>query len=69
MGTRSMESREEQNKSLLSNEKKGLAEHYLSETTLPTIDVAYLLGYTESSSFARVFKNWTGKTISDVRKA
>lgn len=49
--------------------KKGLAERYLSETTLPTIDVAYLLGYTESSSFARDFKNWTGKTISDVRKA
>ena len=47
--------------------KKGLAEQYLRETSLPTIDVAYLLGYTESSSFARAFKNWTGKTISEVK--
>ena len=47
--------------------KKGLAEQYLQETSLPTIDVAYLLGYTESSSFARAFKSWTGKTISEVK--
>lgn len=47
--------------------KRNLAEHYLLETSLPTIDVAYLLGYTESSSFARAFKNWTGKTISEVK--
>lgn len=47
--------------------KRSLAERYLQETSLPTIDVAYLLGYTETSSFARAFKNWTGKTISEVK--
>lgn len=47
--------------------KKILAERYLQETSLPTIDVAYLLGYTEPSSFARAFKSWTGKTISEVK--
>lgn len=47
--------------------KKGLAERYLRETTLPTIDVAYLLGYTETSSFARALKSWTGKTISEIK--
>lgn len=48
--------------------KRELAERYLQETVLPTIDVAYLLGYTETSSFARAFKSWTGKTISEVKR-
>lgn len=47
--------------------QKNLATHYLKKTSLPTIDIAYLVGYTEISSFARAFKSWTGKTISEVK--
>ncbi|MGC6770284.1 helix-turn-helix transcriptional regulator [Enterococcus sp. LJL128] len=46
-----------------------LATHYLKKTSLPTIDIAYLVGYTEISSFARAFKNWTGKTIAEVKNS
>lgn len=49
--------------------QKNLATHYLKKTSLPTIDIAYLVGYTEISSFARAFKNWTGKTISEVKNS
>lgn len=48
--------------------KRELAVCYLQETVLPTIDVAYLLSYIETSSFVRAFKTWTGKTISEVKK-
>ena len=35
---------------------------------MTTDDVAYLLGYSEVSSFSQAFKKWTGQTISDYRE-
>lgn len=40
---------------------RGLAERYL-EAGMPPCEVAFLLGYSEVSSFHRAFLSWTGRT-------
>ena len=52
----------------LQNVQKILAFGYLKNPDMTTDDVAYLLGYSEVSSFSRAFKKWTGQTISDYRE-
>jgi len=39
-----------------------LAGRYLQERDLPISEVAWLLGYRETSAFNHAFKRWTGKT-------
>jgi AraC-like DNA-binding protein len=39
-----------------------LARRYLQERDLPISEVAWLLGYRETSAFNHAFKRWTGKT-------
>ena len=51
----------------LQNVQKILAFGYFKNPEMTTEDVAYLLGYSEVSSFSRAFKKWTGKTISEYR--
>ncbi|EMB54072.1 helix-turn-helix domain-containing protein [Streptococcus mutans] len=48
--------------------QKLLALNYLKDHQLSTDEVAYLVGYSEVSSFSRAFKKWTGKTISQYWK-
>ena len=52
----------------LQNVQKILAFSYFKNPDMTTDDVAYLLGYSEVSSFSRAFKKWTGKTISEYRE-
>lgn len=51
----------------LQNVQKILAFGYFTNPEMTTEDVAYLLGYSEVSSFSRAFKKWTGQTISEYR--
>lgn len=51
----------------LQNAQKILAFGYFKNPEMATEDVAYLLGYSEVSSFSRAFKKWTGQTISEYR--
>lgn len=51
----------------LQNVQKILAFGYFKNPEMTTEDVAYLLGYSEVSSFSRAFKKWTGQTISEYR--
>ena len=44
--------------------RKNLALHFLKSENYQIKDVAYTLGYTESSAFLKAFKRWTGKTPS-----
>jgi transcriptional regulator, araC family len=42
--------------------------NYLEAKELSIDEIAYLVGYTETSSFYRAFKKWTGKTVSQYQK-
>jgi len=54
---------------ILDQLRQELAEHYLTRSDLPIQDIAYYLGFTESRSFHRSFKNWTGVTPGEYREA
>lgn len=43
-----------------------MTDHYLSHTKLPIAEIAYLVGYSEPSSFYRAYKRWSGRTIQEV---
>lgn len=49
-------------KEIVDNVRKELALQYLKDENIQIKDVAYSLGYNESSAFVRAFKRWTGKT-------
>lgn len=42
--------------------------NYLESKELSIDEIAYLVGYSETSSFYWAFKKWTGKTISQYQK-
>ena len=47
-------------KQLLDELRRKLAMHYLNESKLPVSEAAYLLGFSDPSSFSRAYKRWTG---------
>jgi len=53
---------------LLEQMRRQLAMRYLREREMAICEVAYLLGFSESSSFHRAFKRWTGLTPKEFRK-
>jgi AraC-like DNA-binding protein len=53
---------------LLDQMRKELAMRYLREPEMAICEVAYLLGFSESSALHRAFKRWTGKTPSEFRR-
>ncbi len=52
----------------LNHTRELLAKHYIKNTQMTTEDIAYLLGYQDTSSFLRAFSIWTGKTVSEFRE-
>ena len=55
--------------SLLDKERHEQAVHYLRGTDKSIKEIAYILGFQESSNFSRVFKKWTGLTPLDYRRS
>ena len=53
---------------IVKNVQKIMALNYLESKELSIDEIAYLVGYTETSSFYRAFKGWTGKTVLQYRK-
>jgi AraC-like DNA-binding protein len=45
-----------------------LGQHYLQEPERPIAEVAWLLGYGETSAFDRAFRRWTGRTPREIRR-
>jgi AraC-like DNA-binding protein len=52
---------------VLDQMRRQLALRYLREPQMAICEVAYLLGFSESSSFHRAFKRWTGLTPKEFR--
>ena len=53
---------------LLDQMRQDLAMRYLREPEMAICEVAYLLGFSESSALHRAFKRWTGMTPSEFRR-
>lgn len=53
---------------VVKNVQKIMTLNYLESKKLSIDEIAYLVGYTETSSFYRAFKGWTGKTVLQYRK-
>jgi AraC-like DNA-binding protein len=53
---------------VLDDTRERLARHYLTDPTLTSTDIAYLLGYAEPTSFSRAFSAWTGRTPHQIRQ-
>ena len=54
---------------LLTQTRQELAEQYISQSELSLSEVAYLLGFTDSSSFSRAFKHWSGVSPREYRNS
>ena len=52
----------------LNSVRETLAVHYIRNTEMTSIDIAFLLGYAELNSFLRAFSVWTGMSISEYKK-
>ncbi|WP_089935117.1 AraC family transcriptional regulator [Candidatus Entotheonella palauensis] len=55
-------------KTLLDEVRSQLAERYLDDDNLAVADVAFLLGFAESSTFHRAFKRWFRVSPSQLRQ-
>ena len=53
---------------ILNGTRKELAQHYLNNSAISTGEISYLLGYQDSNSFLRAFKDWTGMTPGEFRQ-
>lgn len=53
---------------LLQATRRALAQHYLVTTNLSAAEIAFLLGFEESTSFFRAFRGWTGQTPDRARQ-
>jgi AraC-like DNA-binding protein len=54
---------------LLNQVRQEQASYYLSNSNISISEVAFLLGFSEISSFYRAFKRWTGTTPAEFRAA
>ena len=53
---------------LLDETRKGIALHYMKNEEVLFCDIAFLLGFSEQSSFNHAFKKWTGLTPGEYRE-
>ncbi len=54
---------------LLSAMRRDLAKVYLEDKKWTTMDVAFVLGFSDPAAFTRTFKRWTGQTPGEYRKS
>jgi AraC-like DNA-binding protein len=54
---------------LIEQVRRRLSSRYLAEAKLSLGEIAYLLGYSESSAFNRAYRRWTGRTPSADRRS
>ena len=52
---------------ILDKTRQDLAVQYMANRYTSISEITYLLGFSDTSNFARAFKRWTGKSPSDFR--
>ena len=53
---------------LMDAAREELARSYVQQSALSVTEIAYLLGFNDTSNFARAFKRWTGHSPTDFRE-
>jgi AraC-like DNA-binding protein len=48
-------------RTLLLAVRRELAEKYIADKSMPLAEISYMLGFADTSSFSRAFKQWTGR--------
>lgn len=56
-------------KSLLGTVRRELAERYIRDNSLTLTEISFLLGFSETSSFSRAYKEWKGLAPSTHRES
>ncbi len=56
-------------RSLLTDVRQDLAERYLQNPDFSVTEIAFLLGYRDTSAFSRAFKSWFGQSPTRVRES
>jgi AraC-like DNA-binding protein len=54
-------------KDLLAETRQELGKRYIRDKSLSLTEVAFMLGFSDSSSFSRAFRGWTGQSPSAFR--
>ena len=62
-----LEQRNTSYKEVMENLRTALALQYMEQPNMPITEITFLLGFSDSSSFSRAFRRWTGKSPSDYR--
>jgi AraC-like DNA-binding protein len=47
--------------------RRELAQKYLADKNMPLAEISYMLGFSDTSSFSRAFKKWTGEPPASFR--
>jgi AraC-like DNA-binding protein len=55
-------------RTLLEEVRQEIAEGYIHDSTVNLMEIAFVLGYSEYSSFSRAYKRWTKISPSQIRK-
>jgi AraC-like DNA-binding protein len=73
MSTRTLHRKLRENKetfrSILSQVRQDLARRYIRDRDFSITEVAFLLGYNDTSAFSRAFRSWFGRSPSKARDA
>lgn len=54
---------------ILESTRRNLAEHYLKDGAYSQAEIAFMVGFSDQSNFARAFKRWTGMSPGQFQKA
>ena len=65
---RKLRENDETFRSLLLQVRRGLAERYIGNDDYSVTEIAFLLGYNDTSAFSRAFRNWFGRSPTQVRE-
>jgi len=55
-------------RSLLLQVRRNLADRYITNQEYSVTEIAFLLGYSDTSAFSRAFKTWHGRSPTQVRE-